>query len=707
LINTNFLPKILMFQDEPQSRLQTVGCAIDEQDEVASLGVSLEYSMNLDELFDENLLVCEHRRSMYGGCKELEAATCLCAEKSAVKKASSHIERAIGCDLPLWSHSIPAPTTYSRLSNPSDGQIPCPALGRSPVNASDAATAEAPTTSSCRNVTNGDERDVENESQHENIQVGWRPFDSDDDPPTGLTPSESDSFATLAELANLTTPAETPPKPVTKRFRFDEDQRIPILLQGVSEGHIAVAPTDPQLHAGAMQRAVHATRSQASQNTEIQSYYQQITHRKGEQGPAHLSTVLGREPNAGFESPSLHTQLVSPQELVKRNWPHTHHLHNVQKLQQLQKLLLQHQPTHGHREPGISANAAIQCSSSDKLSGVSRECDDHHRFASFGTQHRDFANSNQDDDVEMPASNFQQPHRNKVESGVATTVVSWRKRHSYRVFPNTATSIPGPGWQSPVKMPSGPDAHGYSACVAIGAANGNGKRSLGEGAAGSAACLDSSFVRRDHGDCEPTKSPIHVGNESPKKRAVDRVCLTSTVMPSLPNAVRCTEDLSSGDPSANACRLVSVVVNPTAALASATDDRSDVPQYDELINFARCKGRGAAHRCVMCGFEGRPPWKDGSNKRMDEGIVIIPTQNKDVCKTCDTLTWKHMESGVLFKWCKGCKRFHNLAAFAGKLKASKCDASRARGRASYMRRKEPTLAPMHLRKERLGTSGFS
>mmetsp|Transcript_23814 Transcript_23814/g.80332 ORF Transcript_23814/g.80332 Transcript_23814/m.80332 type:complete len:566 (-) Transcript_23814:186-1883(-) len=117
----------------------------------------------------------------------------------------------------------------------------------------------------------------------------------------------------------------------------------------------------------------------------------------------------------------------------------------------------------------------------------------------------------------------------------------------------------------------------------------------------------------------------------------------------------------------------------------------NAPPYDDLINYARTKGRGQAHHCVMCGREGRPPTADDA--ALPPGIVVIPTQNKDVCKVCDTVTWQHRHSGVFFKWCKGCKRFHNLQAFAGKLKASKCDASRARGRAGYMRRKDVPNSP--------------
>ena len=113
----------------------------------------------------------------------------------------------------------------------------------------------------------------------------------------------------------------------------------------------------------------------------------------------------------------------------------------------------------------------------------------------------------------------------------------------------------------------------------------------------------------------------------------------------------------------------------------------EAPSYDSVINFNRTKGRGAPHSCVMCGKRGRPPTK-GKDPPADDDRVVIPTQNKDVCKVCDTVTWKHNPTGAYFKWCKGCKRFHEIHAFAGKLKASKCNDSRARGRAGYMRRKE-------------------
>ena len=88
--------------------------------------------------------------------------------------------------------------------------------------------------------------------------------------------------------------------------------------------------------------------------------------------------------------------------------------------------------------------------------------------------------------------------------------------------------------------------------------------------------------------------------------------------------------------------------------------------------------------------KGRPPVKD-SDANDDDDLVVIPTQNKDVCKVCDSVTWKHTSSGAYFKWCKGCKRFHEIHAFAGKLKAAKCDDSRARCRAGPATKRRKSL----------------
>ena len=57
-----------------------------------------------------------------------------------------------------------------------------------------------------------------------------------------------------------------------------------------------------------------------------------------------------------------------------------------------------------------------------------------------------------------------------------------------------------------------------------------------------------------------------------------------------------------------------------------------------------------------------------------------------MCKVCNRATWKHNASGAYFRWCKACKRFHEIHAFAGKIRATKCDKCRAVAAARYARR---------------------
>ena len=91
----------------------------------------------------------------------------------------------------------------------------------------------------------------------------------------------------------------------------------------------------------------------------------------------------------------------------------------------------------------------------------------------------------------------------------------------------------------------------------------------------------------------------------------------------------------------------------------------------------------------------------------------IPSQNKDVCKSCDTVFWYHTKFDVVIKFCKGkfnkfefpvieiyefhviffqkfvtgCKNFVTLSEFQGKPEASKCGKCRHRGRQNYFARK--------------------
>ncbi|KAH8085085.1 hypothetical protein JL720_7806 [Aureococcus anophagefferens] len=70
-----------------------------------------------------------------------------------------------------------------------------------------------------------------------------------------------------------------------------------------------------------------------------------------------------------------------------------------------------------------------------------------------------------------------------------------------------------------------------------------------------------------------------------------------------------------------------------------------------------------------------------SRRRRRASAAPSSQAEQDVRRECDKATWKHAATGCYFKWCKG-KRFRNLAAFAGKLAASKCD-TRARGRGAH------------------------
>jgi len=71
--------------------------------------------------------------------------------------------------------------------------------------------------------------------------------------------------------------------------------------------------------------------------------------------------------------------------------------------------------------------------------------------------------------------------------------------------------------------------------------------------------------------------------------------------------------------------------------ASEKDDQ-EAFMYSNIINFKRSSNpRGHAHHCVMCG----------------DRKAAIPSQNKDVCKTCDSGYWLVESVQVVVKFCKG------------------------------------------------------
>jgi hypothetical protein len=71
----------------------------------------------------------------------------------------------------------------------------------------------------------------------------------------------------------------------------------------------------------------------------------------------------------------------------------------------------------------------------------------------------------------------------------------------------------------------------------------------------------------------------------------------------------------------------------------ANECHHDLIRHDNLINYSRSLCREQLY-CVMCGRS------KGTN-------CEIPNQNKDVCKTCDSLIWKVEKLNVVVKFCKG------------------------------------------------------
>jgi hypothetical protein len=67
---------------------------------------------------------------------------------------------------------------------------------------------------------------------------------------------------------------------------------------------------------------------------------------------------------------------------------------------------------------------------------------------------------------------------------------------------------------------------------------------------------------------------------------------------------------------------------------------SEIITYNGVINYERA-GKKEPRHCVMCGI-----LEDGHN-------CVIPNQNKDVCRKCDSSYWLLKEFNVVIKFCKG------------------------------------------------------
>lgn len=100
--------------------------------------------------------------------------------------------------------------------------------------------------------------------------------------------------------------------------------------------------------------------------------------------------------------------------------------------------------------------------------------------------------------------------------------------------------------------------------------------------------------------------------------------------------------------------------------------------HKEVINFVKIDPRlSRMQHCVMCG-------------RQD---VHIPSQNKNVCKSCDSCFWLHHVWNVVIKFCKGCKNFFVLDEFQDKPEGTKCKKCRQRGRENYLQKKGQIVTP--------------
>lgn len=89
----------------------------------------------------------------------------------------------------------------------------------------------------------------------------------------------------------------------------------------------------------------------------------------------------------------------------------------------------------------------------------------------------------------------------------------------------------------------------------------------------------------------------------------------------------------------------------------------------DVCNFVKSTPRSGNKdpTCIMCGAND----------------VLIPSQNKKVCKNCDSSFWLWLKHQVVFKFCKGCKNFCFLAEFDDRPEGTKCTKCRQRSRDWY------------------------
>lgn len=116
------------------------------------------------------------------------------------------------------------------------------------------------------------------------------------------------------------------------------------------------------------------------------------------------------------------------------------------------------------------------------------------------------------------------------------------------------------------------------------------------------------------------------------------------------------------------------IIIPPASTSSST--ATTTANNSTLTPMTSTGGVGITYavlpHCVMCG---------GTE-------VEIPSQNKNICKSCDSSYWLHLTGQYVFKFCKGCKNFFPLIEFKDKPEGTKCYKCRERGRSHYLAKKQ-------------------
>lgn len=107
--------------------------------------------------------------------------------------------------------------------------------------------------------------------------------------------------------------------------------------------------------------------------------------------------------------------------------------------------------------------------------------------------------------------------------------------------------------------------------------------------------------------------------------------------------------------------------------ASVMDSPGGFLNPKDVCNFVKSTPRSSCRdlSCIMCGASD----------------VSIPSQNKKVCKNCDSSFWLWTRHQVVFKFCKGCKNFCFLADFDDRPEGTKCTKCRQRSREWYHSKK--------------------